>query len=142
MIWAILAAVGVPLWLCATAILILLFRNRALRKRPGNVPARVRPHNKKRWSPGHGVWIHDVFAFRGLPAAWKEALAWSTAAEVRVADDEERKKLHRIGAEPIIVTLSLVDGGTIELAARAEHRDDLLGPFAPAPRAALVTVPT
>ena len=105
MIWALLAAVGVPLWLCALAILILLFRNRALRKRPGNVPVRVRPQHKQRWSPGHGVWIHDVFAFRGLPAAWKEALVWSTAADVRVADDDERKKLHRIGDQPVIVTL-------------------------------------
>jgi hypothetical protein len=74
MIWAILAAMGVPLWLCAVGILTLLLRNRALRNRAGNVPVRVRPAGKKRWSPGHGVWIHDVFAFRGLPAAWREAL--------------------------------------------------------------------
>jgi hypothetical protein len=142
MIWAILAAVGVPLWLCAAGILTLLLRNRALRKRPGNVPVRVHPQNKKHWSPGHGVWIHDVFAFRGLPAAWKEALAWSTEAEVRKPNAEERKKLHRIGDEPIIVTLSLAEGGTIELAARAEHKDDLLGPFAPAKRRPAVAVPT
>ena len=131
MVWAILALIGVPLWICAAGILTLLFRNRALRKRPGNVPVRVHTTGKKRWSPGHGVWIHDVFAFRGLPAAWKEALAWSTEAAVRVPNDEERKKLHRIGDEPVIVTLSLADGGTIELAARAEHKETLLGPFAP-----------
>ena len=124
------------------AISILLFRNRALRKRPGNVPMRVRPHSNQRWSPGHGVWIHDVFVVRGIPAAWKEALVWATAAEVRVADDEERKRLHRIGDAPIIVTLSLVDGGTIELAARAEHEGDLLGPSAPADHLAFLTVPT
>src|SRR5438270_13333277 len=87
MIWALLAAVGVPLWLCAVAILILLFRNRALRKRPGNVPVRDRPHYRQRWSPGHGVWIHDVFAFRGLPAAWKEALVWSTEAWASPCND-------------------------------------------------------
>jgi hypothetical protein len=67
MIWVILAALGVPLWLCAVGILTLLLRNRALRKRPGNVPVRVHPPDKKRWSPGHGVWLHDVFALRGLP---------------------------------------------------------------------------
>jgi len=132
MIWALLALIGVPLWLCAAGILMLLHRNRGLRKRPGNVPVRVRPPDKKRWSPGHGVWIHDVFAFRGLPAAWKETLVWSTEAEVRETNDEERKKLHRIGDEPVIVTLSLAEGGTMELAAGAEHKDDLLGPFAPA----------
>jgi hypothetical protein len=130
MIWAILALIGVPLWLCAVGILTLILRNRALRNRPGNVPVRVRYPEKKRWSPGHGVWIHDVFAWRGSPAAWKEALLWSTEAEIRVADDNERKKLHRIGDAPVIVTLSLAEGGMIELAARAEHTDDLLGPFA------------
>ncbi len=129
MIWAILAALGVPLWLCATGIAALLLRNRALRKRPGNVPVRVRRPGKKRWSPGHGVWVHDVFAFRGLPAAWKEALVWASDATARAATEEERKKLHRIGEAPVLVTLTLVEGETIELAARSEHRNDLLGPF-------------
>jgi hypothetical protein len=140
MIWAILAALGVPLWLCAAGILTLLLRNRALRKRPGNVPVRVHPPAKKRWSPGHGVWLHDVFAFRGLPAAWKEALVWATEAEVRAPSHEERKKLHRIGDTPVIVTLSLAEGGTIELATKAEHLDHLLGPFAPAEHAPGVAV--
>ncbi len=133
MIWAILAALGVPLWLCAMGILTLLLRNRALRKRPGNVPVRVRQPGKKRWSPGHGVWVHDVFAFRGLPAAWKEALVWAAGATVRMPTDEERKKLHRIGAEPVVATLTLVEGQTIEFAARSEHENDLLGPFSASP---------
>lgn len=132
MIWAVLAFVGVPLWLCAAGIFTLLLRNRALRKRPGNVAVRVHPPDKKRWSRGHGVWVHDVFAFRGFPAAWKEALVWSTEATMRAPTSDERKKLHRIGDDPVIVTLSLAEGGTIEIAARAEAKDTLLGPFAPA----------
>jgi hypothetical protein len=142
MIWAILAAVGVPLWLCAAGILTLLLRNRALRARPGNVPVRFRRSNKNRWIPGHGVWIHDVFAYRGLPAAWKEALVWGTDAAVRVADDQERQKLHRIGDEPVIVTVSLAEGGTIELATRAELKDRLLGPFAIASHPPAAALPT
>jgi hypothetical protein len=132
MIWAILAAVGVPLWLCAAGILTLLMRNRSLRKRPGNVPVRLHHPGKGRWSPGHGVWIRDVFAFRGLPAAWKEELVWGTDASVRTASGKERKKLHRIGDAPVIATLTLGEGGTIELAARAENKDALLGPYATA----------
>jgi hypothetical protein len=40
MIWAILALLGVPLWLCAMAIRIrtLVFRNRTLRRRHGTCP--------------------------------------------------------------------------------------------------------
>jgi hypothetical protein len=38
MIWAILVLLGVPLWLCALGILVILMRNRKLRKRHGNIP--------------------------------------------------------------------------------------------------------
>lgn len=129
MIFIVLAAVGVPLWLCAVGILVLVKRNSWLRSRPGNVPVRIHPSGKKLWLPGHGVWVHDVFAFRGSPAAWKEALLWVTGATVRPATEEEQKKLRRIGDEPIVATFALAGGGEIELAARAEHRALLLGPF-------------
>lgn len=129
MIWAILAALGVPLWLCAIAILTLVFRNRQLRKRPGNIPVRIRPSEKKRWMPGHCVWVHDVLAFRGSPAAWKEGLYWVTETSSRETNSEERKKLHRLGDEPIIATVTLESGQTIEFAARPEHKDTLLGSF-------------
>lgn len=137
----ILAALGVPLWLCAAAILTLLVRNHSLRERPGNVPVRIRPSDKKRWSPGHGIWIHDVFAFRGLPAAWKEQLVWAENASAREATEQERKKLHRVGDNPIVVTLTLSEGGSIELATHADHEDDLLGPFGPPTPAPALVVP-
>ena len=76
-IWAILAAVGVPLWLCAAGILTLVARNRTLRKRPDNIPVRILRPGQKRWRPGHGIWVHDVFLFRGSPAAWSEAVLWA-----------------------------------------------------------------
>ena len=42
MIWAILALLGVPLWVCAAAITIIIFRNRSLRERHGDIPVRVK----------------------------------------------------------------------------------------------------
>jgi hypothetical protein len=140
-IFAILALVGVPLWLCTIGLLTLLLRNRGLRKRAGNVPVRTRRSGKKRWSPGHGVWVHDVFAFRGLPAAWREELVWASGATLRPATEEERKKLHRIGDEPIVASLRLIDGESIEFAARSEHQDELLGPFVNSPAVALSGTP-
>jgi hypothetical protein len=65
MIWALLALLGVPLWLCAAGLSILLVRNRALRHRPGNVKVRRRRPGKSRWRRGYGVWVHDVFAASG-----------------------------------------------------------------------------
>lgn len=73
MVWAILAALGVPLWLCAAGTGIQLFRNRSLRKRRGDVPVRMCTAPGKRWHRGHAVWVHNLFVLRGSPAAWKEA---------------------------------------------------------------------
>jgi hypothetical protein len=126
----ILIAIGVPLWFGALTLLILVLRNRGIRRRPGNVPVRVRKPGKKRWLPGHGLWVHDVFAFRGSPAAWKEGLVWVTDASARPASPEERKRLHRLGEAPLVATFTGKDGGGLELAARSEHRAALLGPFA------------
>ena len=130
MIWAILAALGVPLWLCAIGIFMLLFNNRRLRKRYGNVPVRVRRPGKKRWTRGHAIWVSDVFAWRGSPAAWNEELLWVSAATSRAADPEERKKLHRLGDEPAIATLAAAGGESVEVAAAPERASALLGPFA------------
>jgi len=132
MIWAILILLGVPLWLCALGILMLYRNNRSLRLRPGNVPMRLRQAGKTRWTPGHAVWVNDVLAFRASPAAWKELLVPVTGAVAHKATATEAKKLHRLGDEKVVATLSIAGGEPIELAARAENRALLLGPYADA----------
>ena len=97
MVWAILALLGVPLWLCAAGILTLLFRNRSLRKRHGDVPVRVKRSGKTRWTRGHAIWVSDVFAWRGSPAAWNEGIVHVTGVTLRSPDDKERHKLRRLG---------------------------------------------
>jgi hypothetical protein len=74
MIIAILALLGVPLWLCAILILVIVVRNRKLRKRHGNIPVRVKHPGKERWTRGHAIWVSDVFAWRGSPGVWNEDL--------------------------------------------------------------------
>lgn len=134
MIWALLALIGVPLWLCAVGILALVLRNRGLRKRPGSVPVRLREDGKGRWHPGHAVWVHDVLAFRGSPAAWKESLVQVDAATPYVrAEGDEDKGIHRLGDDVVIATFTLVPHGRLQVAARRDHRDLLLGPFAARP---------
>ena len=131
MIWALLAAVGVPLWLCAAGILTLVLRNRALRHRPGNIACRLRVTPDGRWIRGHGVWVHDVFAFRGSPAAWKERLLWAIDVEVRPATEDEARKLRALGDHPVVATIAgTPDDATIEVAAREEDELLLLGPSA------------
>ncbi len=130
MIWIALAALGVPLWLCAVGILVLVVRNRTLRERGGDIPLRRRRMGKTRWTRGHGMWVHDVFSYRGSPAGWSESLTWVTSAATRgVADATEAKKLHRLGAGAVIAVLTDYDGTTTEFATRVEHGVDLLGPL-------------
>ena len=130
MVWAFLALIGVPLWLCALGILSLVLRNRQLRKRYGDIPARLRRPGKKRWTRGHAIWVSDVFAWRGSPAAWSEALSHVKAASVRSANPEEREKLHGLGDDPAIATLAGTEGEPLDVAVAQEQRSALLGPFA------------
>ena len=136
MIWVILAAIGVPLWLCAVGILTVIIQNRKLRKRYGDIPVRVRRPGKSRWRRGHAVWVSDVFAWRGSPAAWDEELLEVTAATLREPSTEERRKLRHLDDDPVIATLSPADDGpAVEVASAAAQRAALLGQFGPTEKA-------
>jgi hypothetical protein len=129
MIWALLAFLGVPLWMCAIGILILVLRSRRLRNRAGDVPVRVLRPGHTRWARGHAVWVADVFAWRGSPAAWAEDLIQVIEIKERPADPEEIRKLHRLGEGPAVVELAGAQGETLTVATAAEHRAALFGPF-------------
>jgi hypothetical protein len=77
MIWAVLALLGIPLWLCAVGILDLVFHDRGRRRRAVDIPMLPRLAVKGRLHRGHGLWVHGVLGFRGSPAAWNEALLWA-----------------------------------------------------------------
>ena len=106
MIWAILALVGVPLWLCALGISVLVFRTRALKGRPGNMAVRVRRPGRSRWTRANAVWVSDVFVWRASPAAWAEDVRQVTAVSPRPATPAERATLRRLGDDFALVTLT------------------------------------
>lgn len=129
MIWAILALLGVPLWLCALAILALVLRNRGLRKRADDIPMRLRAKPDGRWLRGHGLWVHDVLAFRGSPAMWAESLLRVTGATPRQLTAEEAHKFRRLdGAAG--VTLTVHGGRAVDAVTSRQHLPLLLGPYA------------
>jgi hypothetical protein len=129
MIWAILALVGVPLWLIAVGIASIIYRSHALRARENNAAVRLRRAGGKRWKRGNAVWTHDVFAFRGWPAAWSEALLWVTTANITAPAGDDIHRLRRM-KEPIIALFTCPDGETIEVAANGADRGLVLGPVA------------
>jgi DNA-directed RNA polymerase specialized sigma24 family protein len=119
-------------WLCGIALGILVLRNRALRHRRGNVKVRRRRSGRSRWTRGYGVWVHDVFAFRGSPAAWAESLIAVQDAFVLCSTATERKKLRKLGPSPVIARFIDEDGEHVDFAITSEHELDLLGPLAAA----------
>lgn len=129
MVWALLAFLGVPLWLCAIAIVILVMRNRTLRKRPGDIPVRVLRPDATRWTRGHAVWVSDVFAWRASPASWHEHLEGVLAASVRPATEQEQRRLRGVGDRPVVATFTTDDGEVLQVASAGERRSDLEGPF-------------
>ena len=129
-IWIILAALGVPLWLCAIGIFALVFRNRSLRKRAADIPMRLRVDAKGRWHRGHGLWVHDVLGFRGSPAAWNEALLWAVSGTTRELASEEAHKFRRLD-QPVAVTFTAADGPGFEAVTARQHLPLLLGNFQP-----------
>jgi hypothetical protein len=133
MIWAILALLGVPLWICAGAVLYLLLNNRKLRKRLGDIPVRVKQPGSTRWKRGHAIWVSDVLAWRGSPAAWEEELIQVASLEMRSPDIEEAKKLRRLGDEFRIARVRSAQGVTYEVATGGEHGRALVGRFGVTP---------
>ena len=128
MIWALLAILGVPLWVIAGGIAYMILLNRHLRHREGDMPVRARYKSGKRWRRGHAVWVGDVFAYRSSPSSWNESLDQVRSATLRELTAEEAHALRRV-ADPVVVVLT-ADEQTIEVAAAGARKNALLGPFA------------
>lgn len=127
MIWAMLAILGVPLWVIAGGIAYMFLLNRHLRHREGDMPVRARYASGKRWRRGHALWVGHVFAYRSSPSSWNESLDRVRSAALRELTAEEAHALRRLD-DPIVAVLS-TDGQTIEVAAAGSQKDALLGPF-------------
>lgn len=124
------AALITALIVGVVVFLVVMRRNQALQRRPGNVPVRARFEAGGSWIRGHGVWVNDIFAFRRSPAGWTESLLWVTNASACRATEAERDRLGRLGDDPVVATFVLASGGSLAFATRAEDRTELLGPYA------------
>ncbi len=127
---------------CTARRTALVVRRRAIRSRDAqsrNPPPRRRREGAT--SPtgqvsverrGHGVWVHEVFAFRGSPAAWTESLVPVRDVLTVLPTPADRRKLRGLGSSPLIARLITDDGDYVDVAATLEYALDLVGPFGPA----------
>jgi hypothetical protein len=137
MIWVTLAALGFPLWVLAGVLGAVLWARRTIRRQPGVFPTKLRlvagaiDGLEDRWPrrPLQARWLHDVLlVHHGLSLARTRSVSVSSATGALAGGDTA--ELRGLGPEPLILRLVAVNGASFLLAARAEDRDVMVGPFA------------
>jgi hypothetical protein len=126
MIWAVLALLGIPLWLSAVGILDLVFRDRGRRRRAADIPMLPHLAVKGRWHRGHGLWV-QCWASAAAPRPGTRRCCGRPAGPRALTSDEAHKfrRLER----PVAATFAAVDGPAFEAVTARQQLPLLLGPF-------------
>lgn len=130
MIWIVLAALGVPIWLVVGLLLGALWSRRRFRKAPGVFACKIRAAagdgGSKSWprTTNYARWVHDVLLVHG-----GLALVRSRALPVRSVEGPmaPAPNVKMKGGEPVSVKFRLDDDSIVEVAAVAGYL--LTGPF-------------
>jgi len=117
------------LWVVLLLTFAFVRRHRQLRGRPGNVTVRIRAEPGQSWNSANGVWVDDVFAVRTGIADRNEATMRVTGVTARHPDEDESRELKKL-EDPVIATLNLADGGTVDVAVPRPQAELVFGPFA------------
>jgi len=136
MVWALLAFLGIPLWLIAIGLTATFWNRHAVVDTPWVFPCKLRAISGD--PPGlgskfprfsnYGLWVHDVLLVKGgLPLVKTNHYAVaSVERQVEAANPDDWK---RLGDAPRLLTLRLDDDSVIEVAASRENEQLLADPF-------------
>ncbi len=136
MIWILLAALGIPLWMIAGLLVGAGLSRGAVKRPPGVFPAKLRAvsadveHLKRTWPrrPCYARWVHDVLLVqRGI--ALMRTVAMPIAHATGAVGVHSSDEIRGLGAHPAVMTIVLDDGSEVQLAAPAESHDAMVGPF-------------
>jgi len=131
------------------AVLVAVPGRRRFARTDGAFRCRIRMQYERlsatgpRWCRGsaYAIWVHDV-----LVVQYGLLLPRTVAVHVRPRQEEirtvSRREVRRLGAEPVLVRLELDDGRRVDVAARANQRMSLVGPFLAAALPGLPEAPT
>jgi len=135
-IWILLAVLGIPLWIIVGALMATLWSRHEFKQAQGVFRAKLRILNgevagvKDRWPrrPLFARWVHDVLVIhRGLALVRSGAHGVARAEGSLTAGDSD--SVRGLGTEPLAMTLVLDSGACVQLAAPADERDVMVGPF-------------
>ena len=132
---ALLALLGVDLWVIVVLLAAVLIRRRWVSRQPGAFTGAIRvthgdvPGLRAKWKRGHGRWVRDVLVWTMAPLLLRNKLVpvSGLAGEVRAIADG---KVRRIGKHPTCVLLMIDGGARIEVASSGNGRELAAGPFA------------
>jgi Protein of unknown function (DUF2550) len=132
MLIALLALLGVNLIVIVILVGLLFARKRWLMRQPGEFVGAIRVTSGRvdglgaDWKRGYGRWVRDVLVWTKAPLMVRQDLVPvdRLAGEHAAAAGEVK----RLGDNPAVVAFS-ANGATIEIAAKAEHRRLVMGPF-------------
>ena len=113
MIWALLAILGVPIWLIIGILIGVLMSRRAFKQKPGVFEVRVRAQNSDKWprSASYGRVVSDVFVVdHGVALLRTEIGAIKAVSEIDIGDGPKKP------ADAVGRLVTLDDGSSREVA--------------------------
>jgi Protein of unknown function (DUF2550) len=135
MLIALLAVLGVNLWVIVALLAVVLTRKRWVSHQPGAFKGAIRvikgdvPGLRPKWKRGYGRWVRDILVWTKTPLLFRNelVLADGLASEPR---DAKPGEVRRLGKHPAVVRLVVDGGARIEVAASADEQERAPGPFA------------
>lgn len=113
MIWALLALLGIPIWLIVGMLVGIMLTRRAFKQQPGIFAVAVREENADKWprQPTYGRLVHDVLVLNRGAAFLRVEIHAIAAVEQLDIGDGPKSPAPALGR---LVTLD--DGTRLELA--------------------------
>ena len=135
MLIALLAVLGVDLWVIVALLAVVLTRRRWVSHQPGAFKGAIRvikgdvPGLKPKWKRGYGRWVRDILVWTKTPFLFRNELvpADGLAGQPREAKHGE---VRRLGKHPAVVPLCVDGGAQVEVAASTDEQERVPGPFA------------
>ncbi len=127
MIWALLALLGVPIWLVLGALMAAFVSRRSFQKSEGVFPLRIRESSATKFQrKAHARWVHDVLLVnKGL------ALVRTTAygiESLRILDSPG-EPIKGLGDSVAFIGVSIDGGDEAMIAVPLDVRDMAKGTF-------------